>query len=199
MTGPSSTSAIHLQSQTGTGNGLQKNYDILSSLSGSQLNSQSSSPAPVMSQSTKPQPTSLAVDPFASLISSSSRSVSPMVSSNAKTASSTSAVIDLLGGGQSSTTTSGVASNAPPADDEWSFASALPAETTLPMTNRVRVLDSSLVVDFEARRKPDEPRTIQIMALFSNKSSQPLSELHFQVAVERVCFTSNHMDSLLDV
>lgn len=99
---------------------------------------------------------------------------------------SSSALVDLMGGGPSTSTTAGVAT--PPADDEWSFTSALPTESALPTTNRVRVLDSLLAVDFEARRKPGEPRTIQIMALFSNKSSQPLTELHFQVAVERVCF-----------
>lgn len=107
--------------------------------------------------------------------------------SNQKSASS-SALVDLMGSGPSSTTTAGVAT--PPNDDEWSFTSALPTENALPTTNRVRVLDSplALTVDFEARRKPGEPRTIQIMALFSNKSSQPLTELHFQVAVERVRF-----------
>jgi hypothetical protein len=100
--------------------------------------------------------------------------------SNQKVPSS-SALVDLMGGSPSSSIPA-----AAPADDEWSFTSALPTESALPTSNRVRVLDSSLAVDFEARRKPGETRTIQIMALFSNKSSQPLTELHFQVAVERV-------------
>ncbi|KAF3404597.1 hypothetical protein DPV78_002085, partial [Talaromyces pinophilus] len=165
----------------GAPSGFQRNYDILSSLSASQPTSQSSTPAPVVPQTTKPTSPPPAVDPFASLISASSRSGSPMIS-NQKPPSS-SALVDLIGSGPSTSTTAGVAT--PPADDEWSFTSALPTESELPTTNRVRILDSLLAVDFEARRKPGEPRTIQIMALFSNKSSQPLTELHFQVAVER--------------
>ncbi|EED23866.1 VHS domain protein [Talaromyces stipitatus ATCC 10500] len=170
------------QTQGAAGSGFQRNYDILSSLSGSQQTSQSSTPAPVISQATKPTSPPPAVDPFASLISASSMSSSPMVSNQG--VSSSSAIVDLLGSGPSSSTTGSIATTAP-TDDEWSFTSALPTENTLPATNRVRVLESSLVVDFEARRKPGEPRTIQIMALFSNKTSQPLTELHFQVAVER--------------
>jgi hypothetical protein len=136
----------------------------------------------VVPQATKPTSPPPAVDPFASLISASSRSASPMISSQ-KTPSS-SALVDLMGDGPSSAT---AGASTVPADDEWSFTSALPTESALPTTNRVRVLDSLLAIDFETRRKPGEPRTIQIMALFSNKSSQPLTELHFQVAVERVC------------
>ncbi|KAE8556548.1 ARF-binding protein [Talaromyces marneffei ATCC 18224] len=165
----------------GAPSGFQRNYDILSSLSGSQPTSQLSIPAPVIPQTTKPTSPPPAVDPFASLISASSRSASPMVSN--QKAPSSSALVDLVGGGPSSSTPAGATTA--PADDEWSFTSALPTESALPATNRVRILDSSLAVDFEARRKPGEPRTIQIMALFSNKSSQPLTELHFQVAVER--------------
>lgn len=172
------------QTQAAASSGFQRNYDVFSSLSGSQPTSQPSTPAPVVSQATKPTSPPPAVDPFASLISSSSRSASPMVS-NQK--SSSSALVDLMGSGPVPSSTTGESTTTtPPADDEWSFTSSLPTESALPATNRVRVLDSSLAVDFEARRKPGEPRAIQIMALFSNKTSQPLSELHFQVAVERV-------------
>ncbi|OKL59063.1 hypothetical protein UA08_05613 [Talaromyces atroroseus] len=177
------------QVQVSSGTGFQRNYDILSSLSGSQPGSQSSTPAPTVSQQAKPTSPPPAIDPFAALISASPRASTP-ITGNQKASSSipSSTLLDLAGGSPSSARPQPSASavaTAGSADDEWSFASSLPAENVLPATNRVRVLNSLLAVDFEVRRKPGEPRTIQIMALFSNKSSQPLAELHFQVAVER--------------
>lgn len=48
------------------------------------------------------------------------------------------------------------------------------------------MLNSSLVIDFAARRNPGQNRQIHIVAAFSNTTSRSISELHFQVAVERV-------------
>jgi hypothetical protein len=33
---------------------------------------------------------------------------------------------------------------------------------------------------------PNQPRQIHVVAVFSNPTSQPIGELHFQVAVEKV-------------
>lgn len=57
------------------------------------------------------------------------------------------------------------------------------------MMNKVQVLNSQLRVDFIARRVQAAPRQIYIQASFSNATSQPISELHFQVAVEKVNLT----------
>lgn len=57
------------------------------------------------------------------------------------------------------------------------------------MMNKVQVLNSQLRVDFIARRVQTAPRQIYIQAAFSNATSQPISELHFQVAVEKVNLT----------
>ena len=126
-------------------------------------------------------------DPFASLVSASSRHPSPFPSgvSSQQPASAGPSLLDLAG----------ASSPQPPAgntkaaeEDEWDFTSSLPESNTLPTTNRVQVLNSSLRVEFVARRQPQQARQIHMVALFSNGTNQPLSELHFQVAVEKVSY-----------
>lgn len=70
-------------------------------------------------------------------------------------------------------------------EDEWNFASSLPESNILPSMNRVQILNTALRVEFVARRHPPDARQIQVVALFSNTTNQLLSELHFQVAVEK--------------
>ena len=86
--------------------------------------------------------------------------------------------------------TTGPANSAAKEDDEWNFASSLPETSALPSVNRVQVLNTSLRIEFVARRHPQQPRLIHVVALFSNATSQPLNELHFQVAVEKVALPS---------
>ncbi|KAI9375421.1 VHS-domain-containing protein [Aspergillus egyptiacus] len=154
------------------------NYDILGSLSSSQPPSKSSTPVPGFSQpqvtATPPPP----ADPFASLVSASPRRASPLPagSSTSPQPAAPASLLDL-------------AATAPKAqgaeDDEWNFTSSLPESSSLPSSNRVEVLNSSLKVEFYARRNPQQQRQIHIVALFSNSTGQPLNELHFQVAVEK--------------
>jgi hypothetical protein len=68
-------------------------------------------------------------------------------------------------------------------EEEWTFTSALPEGST----NRVRVLSSQLIIDFEVRRRVGQQQ-IQVLALFSSGTNQTVTELHFQVAVEPVGF-----------
>lgn len=164
------------------------NYDILSSLASSQPGSQSATPAPSVSQPSK-QTTSAPVDPFASLVSASPRAGSPFAAPAPATqqpSQPSSSLLDLAGDASSSAPGQTEANNNSGGDEEWTFTSSLP-EGTLPSTNKVRVLNSALVIDFAARRNPGHDRQIHIVALFSNSTSRPLTELHFQVAVERVC------------
>ena len=174
--------------------GFQPNYDILSSLNSSQPISQSPSPrpGPSLSQS-QPQPQNTAtppppasVDPFASLVSASPRHASPFPSQSPKPAQPAAAGSSLLDLAAASAT--GPANSVAKEDDEWNFASSLPETSALPSVNRVQVLNTSLRIEFVARRHPQQPRLIHVVALFSNATSQPLNELHFQVAVEKVCF-----------
>ncbi|RAK98416.1 VHS domain protein [Aspergillus ibericus CBS 121593] len=164
--------------------GFKPNYDILSSLgSSSQPPSQSTTPVPgvrpqrVVAAATPPP----AVDPFASLVSASPRQASPLPSGGSVTGSATGSLLDLVGSGPAQPAGSGQAVE----DDEWNFASSLPESNTLPSTNRVRVLNSALRIEFVARRNPQQAEQIHVVALFSNGTSQPLNELHFLVAVEK--------------
>lgn len=171
---------------------FKPNYDILASMSSSRPGSQSSTPAPRAS----PQPPSTATppppaaDPFASLVSASPRtSTSPVpypASQSQPSAPASSALLDLAGGPSASPQPAANPATAATEDDEWDFASSLPPSNALPATNKVQVLNSQLLVDFAARRLPNQPRQIHIVAAFSNTTSQPIGDLHFQVAVEKV-------------
>ncbi|CAG7925067.1 unnamed protein product [Penicillium olsonii] len=161
---------------------FKPSYDILASLNSSRPASQSPTPvmgAPPPAQSTAtPPPT----DPFASLVSASPRaSSSPFQSPQSRPAPSSSSLLDLAG----PPAPVPQAQAAPAEDDEWDFASSLPASNALPSTNKIQVLNSQLRVDFAARRVPNQPRQIHVVAIFSNNTTQPIGELHFQVAVEK--------------
>ncbi|KAK4863691.1 hypothetical protein LT330_002469 [Penicillium expansum] len=182
----SSTPPAPSQAQQQAPTAFKPNYDILASMNSSRPVSQS--PTPVMGASPQAQSTASpppAVDPFASLVSASPRATSspfqPPAQSQPTPASSS--LLDLVGGTGPSPQPARQA--APVEDDEWDFASALPASNALPSTNKIQVLNSQLRVDFAARRIPNQPRQIHVVAIFSNTTSQRIGDLHFQVAVEK--------------
>lgn len=162
---------------------FKPNYDILASLGNSRPASQSPTPimgAPPQAQSTATPPPA---DPFASLVSASPRtSSSPFQPPQSRPSPGSSSLLDLVGGPAPAPQPQA----APAEDDEWDFASSLPASNALPSTNKIQVLNSQLRVDFAARRVPNQPRQIHVVAIFSNNTTQPIGELHFQVAVEKV-------------
>jgi ADP-ribosylation factor-binding protein GGA len=127
-----------------------------------------------------------AADPFASLVSASPRATSSPFQPPAQSqpAPASSSLLDLVGDTGPSPQPARQA--APVEDDEWDFASALPASNALPSTNKIQVLNSQLRVDFAARRVPNQTRQIHIVAIFSNTTTQSIGDLHFQVAVEKV-------------
>lgn len=148
-------------------------------------------PSQALASSPKPAATP-PVDPFASLVSGNSRTSSPFnqLQSSQTSTPPSSSLLDL---GQLSQST---APPPPPAassttakpsstDDEWTFSSALP-EDTLPSSNHIEVLSSAIRIEFTVKRTPGDKR-IHLLALFSNTTNQPISELHFQVAIEKVC------------
>ncbi|KAJ5328209.1 hypothetical protein N7452_008599 [Penicillium brevicompactum] len=161
---------------------FKPNYDILASLGNSRPASQSPTPvmgAPPQAQSTATPPPA---DPFASLVSASPRaSSSPFQPPQSRPSPGSSSLLDLVGGPAPAPQPQA----APAEDDEWDFASSLPASNALPSTNKIQVLNSQLRVDFAARRVPNQPRQIHVVAIFSNNTTQPIGELHFQVAVEK--------------
>ncbi|KAJ5677673.1 uncharacterized protein N7477_003306 [Penicillium maclennaniae] len=178
--------AMSPQSAQPAAAGFKPNYDILASFNTSRPASQSSTPVPGASPraratATPPQP----ADPFASLMSASPRpGGSPFPAPpQAQSAATSSSLLDLMGDTATPQQAAGKAFAAQ--DDDWNFASSLPQSNALPMMNKIQVLNSQLRVDFAARRVQTAPRQIYIQATFSNTTSQPISDLHFQVAVEK--------------
>jgi ADP-ribosylation factor-binding protein GGA len=69
-------------------------------------------------------------------------------------------------------------------DDEWSFSSALPSESTLPKEHNLVVNNTNLKIELSARRV--QPQPLHLTFSFTNNTPQPVSELHFQLAVTKV-------------
>ncbi|KAK0611607.1 VHS domain-containing protein [Immersiella caudata] len=72
-------------------------------------------------------------------------------------------------------------------DDEWSFSSALPPEAppALPREQRAVVSNTGLKIDLLANRTVDTAPSINLLFSFTNNTAQPVSELHFQLAVTK--------------
>ncbi|PTB62432.1 golgi-localized gamma-adaptin [Trichoderma citrinoviride] len=74
-------------------------------------------------------------------------------------------------------------------DDEWNFSSALPAEQppapAKPQEHRGVASNSSLKTEFLAKRTTAVSNSINIVFAFSNNTAQPITELHFQLAVTK--------------
>ncbi|KAI0836192.1 VHS-domain-containing protein [Hypoxylon sp. FL0890] len=69
-------------------------------------------------------------------------------------------------------------------DDEWSFSSALPPETSLPKEHQVTFKDGPLKIDLNATRSSN-PSALSLIFLFSNTTAAPITNLHFQLAVTK--------------
>lgn len=159
---------------------LKANYDAFAALTSSLPTSKPATPVP-SAQLSRQIPSHPPVDPFAALVSDSSRPSTPSRQRNGvnTTTPTTTSLLDLA---QSSTP-------APPqqaattTDDEWNFASSLP-EPSQPTSNSLQVHVSSIKIDFTASRAAGQQQ-IHIVSNFSNQTMQSVSGLHFQVAVEK--------------
>ena len=162
------------------------NYDAFSAFTSPQSSSKPPTPTPFVQQpkqSAVPPPTS--TDPFAALVSPSSRSDNPAQQRGSSNPLATSSSLLDLGNAPSTTTATGAAGK--PYDDDWDFASALPeAEPSQPVTQHLQVLSSYIKIEFSATRRMQD-QAIHIVARFSNETLQSVSGLHFQVAVQKVC------------
>ena len=130
--------------------------------------SQSGTPQPAAQQQPRPPPTRESTnDPFAAFAASSTSTPPP---------SHSQPVV------------------APNDDDEWSFSSALPpAASSKPREHKGTISLSTLRTDFLAGRTPGAGNSIHMAFAFSNNSAQPMTELHFQLAVTKVCFALSSM------
>ncbi|KAF5018888.1 hypothetical protein F66182_9122 [Fusarium sp. NRRL 66182] len=70
-------------------------------------------------------------------------------------------------------------------DDEWSFSSALPPEPSKPKEHQATVSNTNVKIEMIAKRAPGSENAINMVFAFSNNVSQPVSELHFQLAVTK--------------
>lgn len=70
-------------------------------------------------------------------------------------------------------------------DDEWNFTSSLPPETpSKPREHKSIVSDGNLRTEFLAKRVGPS-NSINLHFAFTNNTAQPISELHFQLAVTK--------------
>ncbi|KAK8879716.1 ADP-ribosylation factor-binding protein GGA2 [Apiospora arundinis] len=71
-------------------------------------------------------------------------------------------------------------------DDEWSFSSALPVETpSLPKDHAAVVKTGEVQIDMKAARSIQSQNALALSFAFSSNTAQPVSELHFQLAVTK--------------
>ncbi|KAL8893629.1 MAG: hypothetical protein Q9192_005082 [Flavoplaca navasiana] len=152
------------------------NYDPFASITNSHPTSRSNTPG--FSQ-TQAQSTSL--DPFASLASKPPQQPSPAPSpsmfnfASPKISTPATTVPSQQSNGASTVT-----------EDDWNFASALPADnTSLPSSNEMIVLKTSVTVAFKISRSDRPEAPISILASYSNNTSSLITEYTFQVAVTK--------------
>jgi hypothetical protein len=146
----------------------------------SNLPSQTQTPVPISSAMQKPAPTP-PVDPFASLMSGASQTSSGFnqLQSSHISSPASSSLLDLGPSPAHQAPQTTPAPTASAGDDEWTFTSALPEDVP------IAVLNSSVKIEFSPRRNPGD-NNIHVAALFSNTTAQPINELHFQLAIEKV-------------
>lgn len=72
-------------------------------------------------------------------------------------------------------------------DDEWNFSSALPPETPAkPKEHRLTISNTGIRIDMVAGRSTANPNPMNLHFAFSNNTTAPVGELHFQLAVTKV-------------
>ncbi|KAI9729345.1 MAG: hypothetical protein M1834_006868 [Cirrosporium novae-zelandiae] len=174
------------------------NYNAFAAFTSSNPPSQSTTPIPSLYQQQQqpnpvPAPAPLpASDPFAALRSGAfSPSQPPAQSAAASTpAPASSSLFDLAQSAPPSQQNGSSTPSQPPsttADDEWNFASALPPEQETPKTNTLTLKASPIRIIFTASRinNPALPNSIEIQGRFENATNVAVSELRFQIAVEK--------------
>ena len=189
---PSRTPQPHPPSQP-----PKANYDAFASLTNSGPASQSPTPAPSLlqqqqailnQQATHTAPPS---DPFASISSGTSRQGSPFTKPPPGKAPSTSMFDFASSASQKAATpnpaqTSTSNTNGNSVDDDWSFSSALPEDSSLPTATSLVVSDKEVAIQFDVSRRKGNDPVLDILAKFSNKSAHAITEYTFQVAVTKV-------------
>ncbi|MCJ1410096.1 hypothetical protein MMC19_004181 [Ptychographa xylographoides] len=170
---------------------MKPNYDVFAAFSNSRPVSQSTTPAPpLLQQLQHTAPPSSTSDPFAAFSAPSNvqRQGSPFNLPQQNKAPSTS-MFDF-----SSTTNPPKPAAAPvsmnqnmngaSADDDWAFSSALP-EDGLPSSTSLIVSSKEVEIAFDVSRRKTDDTIIDILAKFTNRSANAITEYTFQVAVTK--------------
>ncbi|KUI58228.1 hypothetical protein VP1G_05535 [Cytospora mali] len=165
MPGPALLSSLTQNNSSATGTASASTTDPFSSFdafNSAPSTSKNNTPQPSKYQQSAFAPPSQAIDPFAAL-------AAPRAAPQ-----------------QASAPPAPTASQANNDDDEWNFSSALPTETpALSREHKVLVSNTSLKIDMLANRTTGTSNSINLLFAFSNNTAQPISELHFQLAVTK--------------
>ncbi|KAL8761159.1 MAG: hypothetical protein Q9184_002688 [Pyrenodesmia sp. 2 TL-2023] len=168
---PAPTPQIQQPPQT-----TKPNYDPFASLTSSHPASRSNTPGPLSSK-----PSAISSDPFAALASKPPQQPSPAPSQSMFNFASPK--LPTSATPQPTQQSNGASASA---DDDWNFASALPADTSsLPTTNEITVSKSAVTIVFRANRSDQPDSSISISASYSNNTPSLITEYTFQVAVTK--------------
>jgi ADP-ribosylation factor-binding protein GGA len=170
---------------------VKPDYSAFSSMVGPRPSSQTMSPAPSLIQHTKAAaPSPPATDPFSAFSSPALRQSSPFQPTPQSQASYTPSLSFFAGNAPSQVPSHDSLAtrqnNGANDSEEWTFSSALPEASALPMTNEMIVSNSSINVRLSITRQSNAESSITMLARFSNNTAQVVSELTFQVAVTKV-------------
>jgi len=98
----------------------------------------------------------------------------------------------------SSSTSASQHTNGASADDDWDFSSALP-EDNLPSAMSLVVSSKEVEIVFDVSRRKTDDAIIDVIAKFSNKSPNPITEYTFQIAVTKVSYLDQPSLTILEL
>lgn len=181
--GPALLSSV-TQNSTAQGGGLSTStpdpFSSFNAFNSAPSTSKNNTPQPPNYQQSAFAAPAQAADPFAALSSSSNLGIGFSTTSKPATPAPAPAAAPVSAAPVSQAND----------DDEWNFASALPTETpALPREHRAVVNNTALKIDMLANRTTGSSNSINLLFAFSNNTAQPISELHFQLAVTKVSST----------
>ena len=185
---PTPTRTPHPQVQAGP---PKPNYDAFAALSNSQAVPQSSTPTPTLFQQQQQQSASKPQappppDPFGILSSAPQTKQSSTFAPYASPAPNP--LYNPAAAAQNSNANVAKPTNGTSIEDDWNFSSALP-EDSLPTSSSVVVSQKEVGIVFDVQRRPDEESIVHVLAKFSNKSANAITEYTFQVAVTKASRT----------
>ena len=164
---------------------MKPNYDAFASLTSSRPTSQSTTPAPSLRQQQQAMQIPQNSDPFAALSANIPRQGSPFTKPQSDKPPPAS-IFDFASSKPQPTSTFNQTTNGSSTDDDWNFSSALPEDASLPSAMSLTVSDKEVMISFNVSRRKTDEAIVDILASFSNKSGNVITEYTFQVAVTKV-------------